>query len=110
MAQDERSAESKNQQNTGPGPAHDLEHVSGLGVHPLTAAALVGGALAAGAGAFLGTRAIARRNKEADGRKLNAVMANAITACDLNRGAPELREPGVPHEPEVVHEPKVPVA
>jgi hypothetical protein len=50
--------------------------------HPLTTAAVIGGALAATAGAYLGTRALARRNGGKDG-KVNSVMATAITACDL---------------------------
>jgi hypothetical protein len=51
--------------------------------HPLTTAILVGGAVAATAGAYLGTRALARRNSEAGGKPVNSVMAAAITACDL---------------------------
>ena len=50
--------------------------------HPLTTAAMIGGALAAGAGAYIGTRALARRNGAKDG-KVSSVMATAITACDL---------------------------
>jgi hypothetical protein len=51
--------------------------------HPLTTAAMIGGALAATAGAYLGTRALARRNGGRDGKPVNSVMAAAITACDL---------------------------
>ncbi len=50
--------------------------------HPLTTAAMIGGALAAGAGAYLGTRALARRNCDKNG-KVSSVMATAITATDL---------------------------
>ena len=50
--------------------------------HPLTTAAVIGGAIAAGAGAYLGTRALARRNCDQNG-KLSSVMATAITATDL---------------------------
>ena len=50
----------------------------------LTAAALVGGALAATAGAYVGTRALARRNGAREGKQVNSVMAAAITACDVN--------------------------
>jgi hypothetical protein len=51
--------------------------------HPLTTAAVIGGALAATAGAYLGTRALARRNEGGDGKPVNSVMAAAITALDL---------------------------
>ena len=50
---------------------------------PLPTAAIIGGALAATAGAYLGTRALARRNGGGDGKPVNSVMATAITACDL---------------------------
>ena len=50
--------------------------------HPLAAAAVVGGALAATAGAYVGTRALARRNGAKDG-KVSSVMATAMTACDV---------------------------
>jgi hypothetical protein len=43
---------------------------------------MVGGAIAATAGAYLGTRALARRNGAKDG-KVSSVMATAMTACDL---------------------------
>jgi hypothetical protein len=49
--------------------------------HPLTTAAVIGGAIAAGAGAYIGTRALARRNGK-DG-KVSSVMATAITASAL---------------------------
>lgn len=52
--------------------------------HPLTTAAVIGGALAATAGAYLGTRALARRNCGKDG-KISSVMAAAITATDLRQ-------------------------
>ncbi len=50
--------------------------------NPLTAAAIVGGAAAAATGAFIGARALARRNGARTGKPLNAVMENAITACE----------------------------
>ncbi|MBA3676208.1 MAG: hypothetical protein H0W74_02235 [Sphingosinicella sp.] len=50
---------------------------------PVAAAALFGGTMAAAAGAYFGTRALARRNREQNGRPINSVMATAITACDL---------------------------
>ncbi|HWH22659.1 MAG TPA: hypothetical protein VNT25_05130 [Allosphingosinicella sp.] len=52
-------------------------------VSPVAAAALFGGTVAAAAGAYFGTRALARKNREKDGRPINSVMATAITACDL---------------------------
>jgi len=54
----------------------------GVQWHPLTAAALVGGAVAATAGAYLGAKALARRNAGKDGR-INSVLCTAITACDV---------------------------
>ncbi len=51
--------------------------------NPLTAAALVGGAVAATAGAYLGAKAIARRNAGKDGR-INSVLCTAITAGDVS--------------------------
>ena len=50
--------------------------------NPLTAAALVGGAVAATAGAYIGAKAIARRNAGKDGR-INSVLSAAITAGDM---------------------------
>ena len=49
---------------------------------PMTTAAIVGGAAAAGAGAWLGARALAQRNEAAAGKPLNAVMETAITATE----------------------------
>jgi hypothetical protein len=49
---------------------------------PLTAAAIAGGAAAAAAGAVLGARALARRNGAREGRPVNQVLANAITATE----------------------------
>jgi hypothetical protein len=57
--------------------------------HPLTTAAVIGGAVAATAGAYLGTRALARRN----GKKVNSVLATAITACDLARRQQDAEPP-----------------
>ncbi|WP_146193625.1 hypothetical protein [Sphingosinicella humi] len=77
---------------------------------PIKAAALVGGAVAATAGAWLGTRAIAQRNARPDGRRVNSVMANAITACDVahKQTAPRTpREPSVEAEPPIPMEPRV---
>ncbi len=76
--------------------------------HPMTAAALVGGVIAAGTGAYLGTRALARRNAGKDG-KVSSVMQAAITASDLacHKG-PAARVPASPKEPSVTSEPGVP--
>ena len=76
----------------------------------LATAALVGGAIAATAGAWLGTRAIARRNARSDGKPLNSVMANAITASDLAHRQtvpPGEAEPPVQAEPHIPTEPSV---
>ena len=73
---------------------------------PIKAAALVGGAVAATAGAWLGSRAIAQRNARADGRPVNSVMANAITACDVARAR---TAPRTPREPSVEAEPPIPM-
>ncbi len=72
--------------------------------HPLSKAAVIGGAIAATAGAYLGTRALARRNS-ANGKPLNSVMATAITACDVRHQA--TAEPPVSGEPAVEMEPTV---
>lgn len=50
---------------------------------PIAAAAIVGGAAALGAGAWYGSRAIARRNANRTGKPMNAVMETAITACEV---------------------------
>jgi len=51
--------------------------------HAMTAA-MIGGAAAATAGVFWSARAIARRNGVGDGdSRLNQVMENAATACEL---------------------------
>jgi hypothetical protein len=49
---------------------------------PLKAAAIAGGAAAAAAGAVMGARALARRNGAAEGKPVNQVLANAITASE----------------------------
>lgn len=68
---------------SGQGVEDDAEKVAGGSQwNPLTAAALVGGAMAATAGAYLGAKAIARRNAGKDGR-INSVLCTAITAGDM---------------------------
>lgn len=49
---------------------------------PFTAAAIGVGAAAATAGAVMGARALARRNGAGDGKPVNQVLANAITATE----------------------------
>ncbi len=49
---------------------------------PFAAAAIAGGAAVAATGAFIGARALARRNGARAGRPLNPILANAITACE----------------------------
>lgn len=51
--------------------------------HPMAAAAVIGGLVAAGAGAYVGARTLARRNGASDGKPVSSVMANAITATDV---------------------------
>lgn len=55
--------------------------------NPAMAAAIVGGAVAATAGAVFGARALKRRNADGSG-ELNAVMETAITASEV-AGAPK---------------------
>ncbi|HLL59752.1 MAG TPA: hypothetical protein VK391_07680 [Allosphingosinicella sp.] len=59
--------------------------IGGVQRHALARAAIVGGAIAAGAGAYLGTRAMARRSSGRRDGKVNSVMAAAITACDVGK-------------------------
>lgn len=66
--------------------------------NPLAAAALAGGALAATAGAYVGTRALVRRNRAEDGKPVSSVMATAITASDLAASQAQ-SEPPAPVEP-----------
>ena len=67
----------------GEGKSAALRLAEEIQQRPLTAAAIMGGAAAAAAtGAFIGARALARRNGAGEGRKLNAVLENAITASE----------------------------
>src|SRR3546814_19554132 len=50
---------------------------------PVATAALVGGANAATAGAYFGTRALARSNASNDGKPRNSGRTNAKTAWDI---------------------------
>lgn len=54
---------------------------------PFAAAAIAGGAAAAAAGAFIGARALARRNGV-----VNPVLATAITAQEAAAACEEIRE------------------
>jgi hypothetical protein len=50
--------------------------------HPYAAAAIAGGAAALAGGAFVGARALARRNGARPDRPLNQILQTAITACE----------------------------
>jgi hypothetical protein len=50
--------------------------------HPYTAAAIAGGAAALAGGAFVGARALARRNGASADKPVNQILQNAITACE----------------------------
>jgi hypothetical protein len=66
----------------GPGKSAALRLAEEVQRRPFTAAAIVGGAAAAATGAFIGARALARRNGADKDHKLNAVLENAITATE----------------------------
>ncbi len=78
MSQDRKKASGDNRVDSTPPEAV----AGGSQWHPLTTAAVIGGAIAAGAGAYIGTRALARRNCDRNG-KVSSIMATAITATDL---------------------------
>jgi hypothetical protein len=50
--------------------------------HPYTAAAIAGGAAALAGGAFVGARALARRNGARADKPVNPILQTAITACE----------------------------
>ena len=50
--------------------------------HPYTAAAIAGGAAALAGSAFIGARALARRNGASADRPVNQILQTAITACE----------------------------
>jgi hypothetical protein len=54
--------------------------------HPYTAAAIAGGAAAIAGGAFVGARALARRNGACADKPVNQILQNAITACEAKAG------------------------
>lgn len=94
-------SDTRNQNETSPEAGAAPEAVVvGSRWHPLAAAAVVGGALAATAGAYVGTRTMARRNGTKSG-KVSSVMATAMTAHDVAQNKQE------PSAPEVlVHPPR----
>lgn len=55
--------------------------------NPALAAALIGGAAAATAGAVWSARALARRNGAREAHDLSPVMQTAVTACELAHGS-----------------------
>jgi hypothetical protein len=63
---------------------------------PLAAAAIAGGAAAAAAGAVLGARALARRNGACEGKPVNQVLANAITASEAAAACQKGEEKAAP--------------
>ena len=50
--------------------------------HPYTVAAIAGGAAAIAGGAFVGARALARRNGASADKPVNPILQTAITACE----------------------------
>lgn len=74
-------ADNEDPQSTPASPHHPEEQTR---LNPIVKAALLSGGVAVAAGAYFGTRSLARRNREKDGRPINSVMAAAITACDLS--------------------------
>jgi hypothetical protein len=50
--------------------------------HPYAAAAIAGGAAALAGGAFVGARALARRNGACADKPVNPILQTAITACE----------------------------
>jgi hypothetical protein len=69
------------------------EPTGGIRIDALKAAAMVGGAMAAGAGMVLETKALARRNGLRNASRVNAPLAAAMTACEVEHRAqdPEAR-------------------
>jgi hypothetical protein len=64
------------------GKSAALRLAEGIQRNPFTTAAILSGAAAAATGAFIGARALARRNGAREGRPLNPVLENAITASE----------------------------
>jgi hypothetical protein len=57
--------------------------------HPYAAAAIAGGAAALAGGAFVGARALARRNGASADRPINQILQTAITACEAKARPPK---------------------
>jgi hypothetical protein len=74
------------------GKSAALRFAEGVQRRPFTAAAIAGGAAAAATGAFIGARALARRNGAGDGKPLNAVLENAITANEAAAACEKQRD------------------
>lgn len=58
---------------------------------PIAAAAIIGGAAVASAGAFIGARTLARRNGATKGHPVNSVLGAAITACEAAAAAKDVK-------------------
>jgi hypothetical protein len=54
--------------------------------HPYATAAIAGGAAALAGGAFVGARALARRNGASADQPVNPILQTAITACEAKAG------------------------
>src|SRR3546814_17349782 len=75
---------------------------------PVATAALVGGAIAATAGAHFGTRALPRRNARKHRKPTHPVMTNAINDCDLAPHQEAEPQAGAPPEPAAALDPPIP--
>jgi hypothetical protein len=64
-----------NRRSAGEGKSAALKLAEEVQRHPFAAAALAGGA-------FVGARALARRNGASEGKPVNQVLQNAITASE----------------------------
>jgi hypothetical protein len=60
--------------------------------HPYAAAAIAGGAAALAGGAFVGARALARRNGASADKPVNPILQAAITACECRSKPSEERK------------------
>lgn len=60
--------------------------------HPYAAAAIAGGAAALAGGAFVGARALARRNGARADKPVNPILQTAITACECRAKPAESKD------------------